>query len=169
LLKEARAEQITLLTIEDLAELVLVAATRQLGFSRLRELFETCRSPGEGKAWIQRVASEDTAAGPLAEILQAIWELQADSVDPVKFAAVRMQKPELKKYREREIRDWMEAVRRLAGGYVTIEGDVVRLETSPERILRTIRRVSSKLPEYLQHQKLVQSLVDASPAEEQQR
>ena len=169
LLKEARAEQITLLTIEDLAELVLVAATRQLGFSRLRELFETCRSPGDSKAWIQRVAEEDTATGPLADILQAIWELQADSVDPVKFAAVRMQKPELKKYREREIRDWMEAVRRLAGGYVTIEGDVVRLETNPEKILRTIRRVSSKLPAYLQHQKLVQSLVDASPAEEPQR
>lgn len=166
LLKEARAQQITLMTIEDFTELVLVAATRQLGFSKLKTLFETCRSPKESHDWIRKVAAEDISGGPLPEILDAIWQLQKDSVDPVKFAAVKMQNPALKPYREREIREWMEAVRRLAGGYVTIQGDVVRLEINPEKILKTIRRLSSKLPVHLQHQAMVQSLV-AEPASQE--
>ena len=168
LLKEARSENVTLMTIEDFTELILVAATRQLGFSKLRSLFETCRSPREAEEWIRKVANEDISGGPLPEILEAIWQLQKDSIDPVKFAAVKMQDPRLKQYREREIREWMEAVRRLAGGYVTIQGDVVRLEINPEKILRTIRRLSTKLPVRLQHQGMIQSLV-AEPESEDPR
>jgi hypothetical protein len=92
IVNEARAEEITLVTVRDLVRLVLVAATRQLGFTRLREFFETCRAPGESAAWIDNVLGETVPEGPLPEILEAIWELQAESPDPVKFAAVRMQR-----------------------------------------------------------------------------
>jgi hypothetical protein len=40
----------------------------------------------------------------------------------------------------------MTSLRRLAGGYVTVDGDVVSLEAPPDRILREVRKASSKLP-----------------------
>jgi Histidine kinase-, DNA gyrase B-, and HSP90-like ATPase len=148
---EARAQGITLMTIPDFVKLVLAAATRQLGFSRLRTLFETCRAPEEAAAWVDGIIAEKYPEGPLADILEAIWELQAESPDPVKFAAVRMQHASLKGYRETELRDWMMGVRRLAGGFVTIDGDVVSLEAPPQKILSELRRASSKLPEAFLH------------------
>jgi hypothetical protein len=52
-----------------------------------------------------------------------------------------------KKLRKKDIADWMQSVRRLAGGYVTIEGERVTLEAPPERILRELRLQTKKLPE----------------------
>jgi hypothetical protein len=52
-----------------------------------------------------------------------------------------------KKLRKKEVAEWMLSVRRLAGGYVTIEGERVTLEAPPERILRELRLQTKKLPE----------------------
>jgi len=165
---EARQQQITLITIEDFARLILVAATRQLGFTRLRGLFETCRASSDAKSWIDKVLEEEVPAGPLPEILDAVWELQRSSPDPVKFAAVGVQlnlRPGIvRKYREREIHEWLTSLRRLAGGYVTIHEDVISLEAAPERILQEVRITSKQLPEQFRLQSMVQALVQASNA-----
>ncbi len=163
---EAEQQQITLMIVEDFARLVLVAATRQLGFSRLRNLFETCRRPSDATEWINSILEEKVEAGPLPQILDAVWDLTEESPDPVKFAAValrlRMGQTTSKKYRELEIRDWMESLRRLAGGYVTIDGDIVSLEAPPDRILREVRYVSNKLPEQFRRELMVTTLMAAT-------
>ena len=165
-IKEARAEGITLVTIADFVKLVYVAATRRLGFSKLRELFVKCRAPAESAAWIQTIAAEQTSEGPIPEILNAIWELQATSNDPVKFAAVKMQSETLKKYREREVREMVESVRRLTGGYVTIDGDVVSLEVPPDKILKEIRKISHKVPIALRERSIFKALSPGIDEEE---
>ena len=74
-----------------------------------------------------------------------------ESPDPVKFASVatkmRIEHKGQSVLRESEIKDWMQSLRRLAGGFVTIENDVVSLEAPPDRILREVRRVAVKLPD----------------------
>ncbi len=165
---EAKQQQITLMTIEDFARLVLVAATRQLGFTKLRGLFENCRASSDARLWIDKVLEEEVPAGPLPEILDAVWELQRSSPDPVKFAAVGVQlnsRPNTEyKYREKEIMEWLTSLRRLAGGYVSIHNDVVTLEVAPERILQEVRKTSKQLPEQFRLQSMVQALIQASNA-----
>ena len=51
---DARSHNITLMTVKDLVNLVLVASTQRLAFPELRDLFETCRTPGEARAWIEK-------------------------------------------------------------------------------------------------------------------
>ena len=148
-LTEARQQEITLFTVADLRELVLLAASRQLGLSKLRDLFAKCRTPREVHKWINHVASEPVPEMPLADILEAIYELQDESPDPVKFAAVRMQRRSLRRYRETELRAWVESVRRLAGGYISVAGDIVSLEAPPEKILEQVRLQGKKLPSKL--------------------
>lgn len=172
IVKEAEAQQITLMAVEDFVRLVLVAATRQLGFTRLRELFEMCRRPSDATAWIDRILQEDVPAGPLPQILDVVWELMKDSPDPVKFAAValklRTDYPTPTPYREGEIREWMQSLRRLAGGYITIDSDVVSLEAPPDRILREVRHVSNRLPEEFRRELMVTALIEASDESEEQ-
>jgi hypothetical protein len=136
---------VTLVTVEDFVQLVFAGATRQLGLTKLRGLFESCRAPHEARAWIRDVLMAPANEGPIKDILEAIWALQKDSPDPIKFAAVRMQTESLKRYRERELVEWMASVRRLAGGLVTIAGDVVSLEAPPDRILRELRAATSQV------------------------
>ncbi len=143
---EAKTHAITLMTIEDFARLVLAAATRQLGFSLLRELFETCRTPAQAKAWIDNLIAKKPDPGPLPDILDAIWKLQKESLDPVRFAAVTQAKKLKGKYRNKEVADWMQSARRLAGGYISIDGDVVALEAPPEKVLRQLHVQIRKLP-----------------------
>jgi hypothetical protein len=151
-LTEARQQEITLFTITDMRELVLLAASRQLGLTKLRELFAKCRTPREVHKWISKVANEPVPEMPLADVLEAIYELQDESPDPVKFAAVRMQRRTLRRYREAELRAWVESVRRLAGGYVTVSGDIVSLEAPPEKILEQVRLQGKKLPSKIRKQ-----------------
>src|ERR1700689_2387524 len=58
IIKEARAEAITLMTIGDFVKLVYLAATRQLGVTKLRDLFVTCRTPAESTAGLNKIAAE---------------------------------------------------------------------------------------------------------------
>lgn len=146
-LVEATSQGITLMTVEDLMRLVLTAATRQLGLTRIRNLFETCRGPLDVKKWIDGVLAEPVQPGPLPEILDVIWQLQRDRPDPVRASQIPVARPSLNRFRVQDIKDWLESVRRLAGGYLTFEGEVVSLEVPPATILREVRVQTSTLPE----------------------
>ena len=165
---EAKEQGITLMTADDFARLVLVAATRQLGFSKLRDLFETCRGPEDARAWIDLVLGEAIDIGPLPQILEATWALQQSLLDPVKFAVIahKIQTDNIgsKPYREAEIKEWLQSLRRLAGGYISIDGDVVCLEAPPMRIMHEIRVVSAKLPEQFRLQSMVTALIGQKQA-----
>ena len=148
---QAVAQQITLLTIDDFMRLVLIASTRPLGFERLRDdFFSKCRGPLDGRTWIQRLLTEDAPSTPLPEILDAIWEMQKDSPDPPRFAAVRerlaSRHQRFQGLRARDIQDWMTSVHRFTGTLVSIDGDRVYLNLHPERILDEVRGHTGQLP-----------------------
>lgn len=143
---EARENNITLLAVEDFSRLVLAAATRQLGFTKIKGFFESCRSAEEAKKWIDEVIQTPQDPGLIPEIITTVWEMSKDSNDPIKFAAVKQRSKKLQKYREADIKDWAASARRLAGGYITITGDVIALEAPPEKILNTLRLAAQQLP-----------------------
>lgn len=150
--QHARSHNLTLVRLPDFIRLVLVAATRPLGFHRLRdEFFSKCRGPLDAKNWIDKLIAEKTQETPLPDILTAIYEMQEDSPDPPKFSSVRerlaSKNAKYKSLRAQEIQDWMTSVARFSGDLVYISGDQVSLNTQPDRILGEIRGNTSRLPE----------------------
>jgi hypothetical protein len=166
---DARSHDITLMTVKDLITLVLVASTQRLAFPELRDLFATCRTPGEARVWIEKAKSKPPVDWPIPEILSAIWDLQHDNQlrEPVKFAAVRMQTPQMKRFMERDLQEWMASIKRFAPQYVTLDGDVVYLEVSPERIIREIRGHVQKLPVDYQPPSVIRELKQAADKQDQ--
>lgn len=165
--KDAKRQKVTVMTIDDFIHLVLIAATRPVGFLKLKEFFETCHSPMETKKWIDDLANETVSKGPIEEILDVIYELQKSSPDPVKFAAVRLrlaQKyPKWESMRENEVVDWARSIKRIAARLITITDDVVvSLEQSPERIIKEIGLQTSKLPEALRNRSVYKGLIEKS-------
>lgn len=140
--------QITMMKVSDFILLIWAASTRQLGFSKIREIFELCRGPKDATSAIAAILAEKEPEGPLEDILNAIWELQNELPDPVRFAALQM-RPELKRYRQKDIKEWMLAVSRFAGKMIDVAEDVVRLEAPPTRILKEVRRHSAKMPKFI--------------------
>ncbi len=161
----ARDHGVTLVAIEDLIRLVLVASTHQFGFQDLRAWLDTCRTPAESHDWIENAHKKDPQEWPVPEILEAVWALQRDQSerDPVKFAAVRHATPAVRRFREREIRDWLTSIQRLAGSYITIQDDKVWLEAPPERILREVRGLKQQLPPDFRPDAMVKRLEPPEP------
>ncbi len=163
---DARREKVTIITVDDFMRLVLIASTRPVGFPKLREFFETCYAPVETNKWVDDLESKDVPQGPIKEILEVTFELQKESPDPVKFAAVRLRLaekcPRWATMREREVQDWCRSVRRIAGPLITITNDVVSLEQPPERIIQEIGLQTSKLPEALRNSSAYYNLMKDS-------
>jgi len=72
--KKQTGKTITLMHIDDLARLVRLVPAKRIELKRLRELFQTCVSPEESKAWVENVAIEKQESWPYLEILETIWQ-----------------------------------------------------------------------------------------------
>ncbi len=151
--QHAREHEFTLIELDDFMKLVLIASTRPLGLHRLRdEFFAKCRSALDSRNWINGLLNEQVPATNVTEILAAIWEMQRDSPDPIRFPAIRerlaLQEPKkFKAVRTQDIKDLMTSVSRFSGELVLISGDQISLNASPDRILTEIQGNASKLPE----------------------
>jgi len=162
-IQHAREHNITLIKLSDFVRLVLVAATRPLGFHRMRdEFFAKCRSPQEARQWIDKVLAEPASETPLPDILTAIYDMQRDSPDPPKFSSVRErmahQDAKYKTLRAKDIQEWMTSVARFSGDLVYITGDQVQLNVQPERILSEVRGNTSKLPQAIRDRSMYSAL-----------
>ncbi len=148
--KHAIEHNVSLVTLDDFVTLVLVAASRPLGFRRLREqFFEKCRGPRDVHQWIEQLLNEKGEDVPLNEILDVIWEIQSDSPDPPKFASIRERlahhDARFKNLSEGRIREWVESLMRLEGSLITIERDRVSLENPPEVIMQRISNQTQRI------------------------
>ncbi|MEX1142867.1 MAG: ATP-binding protein [Thermoleophilaceae bacterium] len=163
--KEARANNVSPIRVEDFALLVRIAATRQLGYAKLRELFETARSPDEARDWIRALLDEEGEDIPVADILRTIWDLMGESDDPVTFGALNN---ELRhrgiRVREQQLREWMESLVRLVREYISIDDNTVMLENNVDKVLDAIRQHGSMMPADVLRQSYLQPLLN-QPAE----
>ena len=138
--------RITALTVNQLAVLVQLAARRQLGYRRLRDLFETCRGPKDVEAWLKAEWERPEERPPLEEILQAVVDLQqveGDS-DPVHVAAVKLQLRNACTIdiSQEELVEHLRAIKRLTGDYLFLDtaSQTISVDTSVEKVLEALAR-----------------------------
>jgi hypothetical protein len=147
--KECVDNGITPITVRDFALLVQVAPMRQIGWSQLRQLFESCRTPQESHEWIRALVDHTSERPPTRQVLEVIAREMADSRDPIRISAIatRLRLEEKIELRELQVTEVVESLRRLAPGYISFDGATVALETTVEKVLGEIEQQQSKLPE----------------------
>jgi hypothetical protein len=81
---------ITLIHIEDLANLVQHRPVKALTLQRIREMLRTCSLPEECREWVNRVIAENPVHHDYATIVKTIATLQAGPrKEPVEFGELR--------------------------------------------------------------------------------
>lgn len=144
---EAKNANVTLLRASDLIRLLILAAPKQLNFTKLRELFENCHTVFETSQWIDELEGAEVERGPIREILEAIYLLvKSDTVKP-NITAVRFtlkeRKPELDLSPEK-IRSIIESLRTIIPNYISINGEDIDLQVPPEIALKQINQTYSE-------------------------
>ncbi len=150
------------ITVRDLALLVRVAAIRQLGFSRLREMLETCRTPSDAHDWIQAELEKDPTRPPVLELLEVIWELADEHPDPVDISAIQVKLRDSRNIglNRNQVVELVASLRGLAPGFVTFDGTYVGLETSVNKVVAEIAKHHSQLPADIIKRSYLQPLLD---------
>jgi len=140
---EAKKHKITLLRAADLMTLVLIAAPKQLGYLDFKELFDKCHTVIETAKWVEEVKKREVKKQPIREMLETVYKLMRDDNEPPELAAIRMAHQELKKHTKEELRKLVQSLERIVGRLISIDGDLVSIQASPDRIMECINAVVS--------------------------
>ncbi len=149
--REATGKTVTLIRILDLARLVRLVPLKRIGLGRLRELFTSCTTPEESKAWVDKVAAESVPKVPYKVILDAIWDLQKERPDEaVEYSglAVALQKgPKALKMPKSELQEICKAISRMAPEMISARKNSVELSQKPESVMALIGSAIQEYPE----------------------
>lgn len=148
--RESSGKSITLVRVEDLARLVRLVQPKGIGMDRVRDLLQSCTTPEEAATWICAVSSEVPEKEPYKEMLDGIAsEQQGNPNKPVTFESLETWlrlKCEIKLSVE-ELAGRCNALSRMAPSLVSTTSGTVALNTSPKRVLESIRRTITDYPE----------------------
>jgi Histidine kinase-, DNA gyrase B-, and HSP90-like ATPase len=145
--KECGKEHVTPIRVDDFALLVNIAATRQLGYTRLRELFENCHNVTASHDWIHGLLSEEPEEIPVVQLLETIWELMEANPDPVTFGglqvALRYKSIDV---RVQQLQEWVQSLKSLAPGFISVDDSTVMLDSNVDKVLDVVRLHGGNLP-----------------------
>ncbi|VFM95013.1 MAG: Restriction endonuclease [Candidatus Kentron sp. G] len=150
--KEKTGKTVTLMHIDDLARLVRIAPTKCVGgLSRLRELFQSCVTPEESKAWVDSLEAEETENWPYKEILETIWERAGKRPDTVieysaVMTALEYRNPPIN-ISKKDLFDCCRSVQSLVPGAIVAYDNTVEIDRRPDLILEDIRAAVGEYPE----------------------
>lgn len=133
---------ITLITIDDLAQLVRARPVKQLGLQKLRELFE-CRLPDESAKWVKSVKETKVKKPPYTKIVNTIEQLQKKrATAAVKYAALSNElshlSPPISYDTDEELREVCKAMAQMAPGALFAGTDRVELDQSAKNVIAAI-------------------------------
>lgn len=143
LIKQANADKtdtgktITIIRITDLARLVRLVPLKGIGLDRLRDLLQTCISPEESKAWIDKLLKEQPTKPPYKAILDTIWALQHEvPAEAVEFAAVTtaLRKDKRIELKKTELIELCKAMSRMTP-HVVVREHTVELTQRPDKVI----------------------------------
>ena len=145
---EANNEQVTMMTAKDLIKLILLATPKQIGLSKLRDLFETCHKPKEVSAWIDRLEKKEMGNPPYYDLVDVVYQWQKDDCEAPTIQVIRHQLNQKtgKTYMTNDVREWMKLLAKLVPGSITIDGDYVDVQIQADRVKERIRRAISDIP-----------------------
>lgn len=149
--RQASGKTITLIRLNDLAKLVRLVPLKRIGLTRIRELFDSCTTPEESKAWVDKLAAESVAKVPYKPILETVWELQRERPnEAVEYAglAVALQKgKEALNIAKVELIEICKAMSRIAPEMLAARVNSVELSQRPDKVLALIGSVFDEYPE----------------------
>ena len=134
--KEAKQQKVTIIKAYDLVRLLLLAAPKQLGLGKLRNLFETCYAPCDVSKWVDDLEAENIIAGPYYDIIDIVYKFQKDDNEPPTLSVVRLKLKEKTtvQYSTSDVKSFIEALVKIVPGHVFLENDKVSVQASPEVI-----------------------------------
>ncbi len=147
--KEAREQRVTVIRARDLVRLLFLAAPKQLGLNKLRDLFNSCYAPIDVSGWIDKLESETVISGPYNEIIEIVYHLQKTDKEPPNISVVRLKINEKlhSSYSSTQVKSFIEILRGIVPGYVFLENDTVNVQASPEVIKGVISKsISTDIP-----------------------
>jgi hypothetical protein len=133
---------ITLMTIDDLAELVRLRPVKRLGLKELRGLFE-CRLPEESAAWVQAIKDRQVTKPPYKKIIETIQELQKEFKNSsVQYSALQVAlaraTPPIKYDPIEELIELCKALAQMAPGAMYANQQTVELDQSAVNVIDII-------------------------------
>jgi hypothetical protein len=134
---------ITLITIDDLAQLVRLRPVKQVGLQKLRKLFDDCGLPEESAEWIEVVRKTKIKKPPYKKIVLTIETLQKKYTKAsVKYAALRVELSHLTPPIEYETDDGLvevcKGMAQMAPGAICAGPESVELDQSAENVMAAI-------------------------------
>ncbi len=145
---EARkfSEHVTLLTTSDLITLVTISGPKQISLVRLKDLFETCATPDESAKWITDAKASAVVKPPYIEIVATAYKMQKEDTERPTISSMRFANESFKAYSNKQIRDWVEILTRQLPGFISLDDEVISLNTSPDKIRKELQEIHSVLP-----------------------
>ena len=148
-------QKVTAIRASDLIRLLLLSAPKQIGLKRLRELLKTCYTPMQVKEWIDDVQQSAVQIGPIEELLSTIYMLQKTDTEPPEIASVRIalndKLPADKTLSKDQIKAIVESLKTFIPGFISIEGELIGIQGTPEKILSVVSsQISNSVPSDLQ-------------------
>jgi histidine kinase/DNA gyrase B/HSP90-like ATPase len=140
---------ITLMTIDDLAELVRLRPLKQLGLLKLRELFQ-CKLPAEAHAWVEKLRVTQVKKPPYKRIIDTIADQQKKfRKNAVKFAGLRVAlsnlTPTIHYDTDEELADLCKTMAQMSNGTMAATSEAVELDQSPANVLAAIDAATHEL------------------------
>jgi hypothetical protein len=124
---------------------------KRVGLVRIRELFDSCTTPEESKAWVEKLAAESVAKVPYKLILETIWDLQNERPnETVEYSglAVALQKGSKPlNIAKVELIEICRAMSRMAPEMLSARTNSVELSQRPDKVLALIGAVFDEYPE----------------------
>jgi len=138
---EAKKHKITLIRAKDLMTLLLIASPKKLNFLDFRDLFENCHTVIETSEWIKKAKERKIEKQPIRELLETIYKLMKEDKEPPELASIRMTSPILRDMTKQELKTLVLSLQRLVGNLISLEGEIVSIRTSPQKILNSLKDV----------------------------
>jgi hypothetical protein len=142
---------ITLITIDDLADLVRLRPIKRIGLVKLQELFEYSL-PEEVHDWIDELKRTKTSKPPYRRIVTAIHEQQKKfKKSAVKYAGLRVAlthlDPPIHYDTDEDLADICKAMAQMSSGTIFATSEAVELDQSPANVMGEIEAATREYEE----------------------
>ena len=140
------SKYVTLLTTSDLITLVTISGPKQISLVRLKDLFKTCATPNESAEWIAKAKALEVVKPPYIEIIETVYKMQKEDTERPTISSMRFANESFKTYGNKQIGGWVEILTRQLPGFVSLDDEVISLNTSPDKIRTELQEIHSVLP-----------------------
>jgi hypothetical protein len=142
---------ITVITIDQLAQLVRLRPLKQLGLLPLKSFFEDCRTPEESAEWVAKLKAKVIKKPPYAKIVQTIERLQKKRAQmSVKYAALTNElshlTPPIDYETEHEVHELCRTMAQMAPGAMFAGSETVELDQSAANVIAAIEAALHETP-----------------------